>query len=152
MIMTQNDFDALHGYFIEDLKVGQKAKLIKKITDNDILQFSKLTGDNNPVHINNEFAEKTIFKKRIAHGFLSASFISTVIATQLPGPGSIYLKQSLKFLAPVYIDEEILVNISITEINKERGRVKLLTECFKSEKKILTGEAEILVSSKKNNL
>ena len=147
--MTQNDFDRLHGYFIEDLKVGQKAELTKKITDNDILQFSKLTGDNNPVHINNEFAEKTIFKERIAHGFLSASFISTVIATQLPGPGSIYLKQSLKFLAPVYIDEEILVNISITEINKEKGRVKLLTECFKSEKKILTGEAEILVSSKK---
>ena len=147
--MTQNDFDKLHGYFIEDLIIGQKAELTKKITENDILQFSKLTGDNNPVHINNEFAEKTIFKKRIAHGFLSASFISTVIATQLPGPGSIYLKQSLKFLAPVYIDEEILVNISITEINKEKGRVKLLTECFKSEKKILTGEAEILVSSKK---
>ena len=80
---------------------------------------------------------------------MSASFISTAIATKLPGPGSIYLRQSLKFLAPVFIDEEILVNISITAIDKEKGRVKLLTECFKSEKKILTGEAEILVSSKK---
>ena len=88
-------------------------------------------------------------KKKIAHGFLSASFISTVIATKLPGPGSVYLKQSLKFLAPVFIDEEIAVNVSITEVNKERGRVKLLTECFKSGNKILTGEAEILVSSKK---
>jgi len=147
--MTQNNFNTLHGFFIEDLKVGQKAELKKKITDNDILKFAQLTGDNNPVHTNNEFAEKTIFKKRIAHGFLSASFISTAIATKLPGPGSIYLRQSLKFLAPVFIDEEVLVSISITEINKEKCRVKLLTECFKSEKKILTGEAEILVSSKK---
>ena len=147
--MAQNDFDTLHGYFIEDLKVGQKAELKKKITENDIQQFAELTGDNNPVHINNEFAERTIFKKKIAHGFLSASFISTVIATKLPGPGSVYLKQSLKFLAPVFIDEEIAVNVSITEVNKERGRVKLLTEGFKSGNKILTGEAEILVSSKK---
>ena len=133
--MTQNDLNTFHGFFIEDLKVGQRAELKKKITDNDILKFAQLTGDNNPVHTNDEFAEKTIFKKRIAHGFLSASFISTAIATKLPGPGSIYLRQSLKFLAPVFIDEEILVNISITEINKEKGRVKLLTECFKSEKK-----------------
>ena len=121
--MAQNDFDTLRGYFIEDLKVGQKAELKKKITENDIQQFAELTGDNNPVHINNEFAERTIFKKKkIAHGFLSASFISTVIATKLPGPGSVYLKQSLKFLAPVFIDEEIVVNVSITEVNKERGR------------------------------
>ena len=147
--MAQNDFDTLHGYFIEDLKVGQKAELKKKITEKDIQQFAELTGDNNPVHINNEFAERTIFKKKIAHGFLSASFISTVIATKLPGPGSIYLKQTLKFLAPVFIDEEIVVNVSITEVNKERGRVNLLTECFKSGNKILTGGAEILVSSKK---
>ena len=129
--MTQNDFDTLHGYFIEDLKVGQKAELKKKITENDIQQFAELTGDNNPVHINNDLLKEQ-FSKKIAR-FLSASFISTVIATKLPGPGSIYLKQSLKFLAPVFIDEEIVVNVSITEVNKERGRVKLLTECFKSE-------------------
>ncbi len=80
---------------------------------------------------------------------MSASLISTVIATKLPGPGSIYLKQSLKFLAPVFIDEEISVKIVVLEINNEKKRVKLLTECFKSDIKILTGEAEILVNSKK---
>ena len=147
--MNDNDFEKLHGFFIEDLKVGQKAVLTKKITENDINRFSEITGDDNPVHVNEDFAKHTIFKKRIAHGFLSASLISTVIATKLPGPGSIYINQSLKFLAPVYIDEEISVNVIVLEINSEKKRVKLLTECFKSEKKILTGEAEILVNSKK---
>ena len=147
--MNVESFEKLHGFFIEDLKVGQKAILKKKITENDINQFSLVTGDNNPVHINEDFAKHTIFKKRIAHGFLSASLISTVIATKLPGPGSIYLKQSLKFLAPVFIDEEISVKIVVLEINNEKKKVKLLTECFKSDIKILTGEAEILVNSKK---
>ena len=147
--MSKKNFKKLHGFFIEDLEVGQKAILKKKITEDDIYQFSKITGDNNPVHVDEDFAKQTIFKKRIAHGFLSASLISTVIATKLPGPGSIYINQSLKFLAPVYIDEEISVNVVVLEINMEKKRVKLLTECFKSEKKILTGEAEILVNSKK---
>ncbi|MEC8265342.1 MAG: MaoC family dehydratase [Pseudomonadota bacterium] len=147
--MEENDFKKLHGFFIEDLEIGQKATLSKKITEDDINQFSQITGDDNPVHVNEDFAKQTIFKKRIAHGFLSASLISTVIATKLPGPGSIYISQSLKFLAPVFIDEEINVNIVVLEINREKKRVKLLTECFKSEKRILTGEAEILVNSKR---
>ena len=147
--MNDENFKKLHGFFIEDLRVGQESVLKKKITENDINEFSKITGDNNPVHLNENFAQHTIFKKRIAHGFLSASLISTVIATKLPGPGSIYINQSLKFLAPVFIDEEISVKIVVVEINKEKKRVKLLTECFKSDKKILTGEAEILVNSKK---
>ena len=146
--MEENDFKKLHGFFIEDLEIGQKATL-SKITEDDINQFSQITGDDNPVHVNEDFAKQTIFKKRIAHGFLSASLISTVIATKLPGPGSIYISQSLKFLAPVFIDEEINVNIVVLEINREKKRVKLLTECFKSEKRILTGEAEILVNSKR---
>ena len=133
--MEENDFKKLHGFFIEDLEIGQKATLSKKITEDDINQFSQITGDDNPVHVNEDFAKQTIFKKRIAHGFLSASLISTVIATKLPGPGSIYISQSLKFLARVFIDEEINVNIVVLEINREKKRVKLLTECFKSEKK-----------------
>jgi len=94
--------------------------------------------------------KKTIFKKRIAHGFLSASLISTVIANKLPGPGSIYLRQNLKFLAPVFIGDLLTVKVKVISLQIERKRVTLLTECFKSEKKILTGEAEILVESKKN--
>ena len=82
-----------------------------------------------------EFAKKTIFKQKVAHGFITASLISTVIATKLPGPGSIYLSQSLKFLAPVFINDEVMVRITVESLDYEKKRVKLTTECFKLEKK-----------------
>ena len=107
----------------------------KKILEKDIHDFSKLTGDNNPVHVDEEFAKLTIFKKKIAHGFLSGSLISTVIATKLPGPGSIYLNQSLKFLAPVFVNETVIAKVKIEEINLEKNKIKLLTECFIEKKK-----------------
>jgi 3-hydroxybutyryl-CoA dehydratase len=121
----------------------------KTVTIEDIKRFAEVSGDFNPVHLDEEFAKKTIFKGRIAHGFLIASFISTIIATELPGPGSIYLKQSLKFLAPVYINEKILVKVRIIEIYIEKSKVKLITECFKNKTLVLTGEAEILIQAKK---
>jgi 3-hydroxybutyryl-CoA dehydratase len=135
--------------FIEDFTVGMESTTEKTVTIEDIKRFAEVSGDFNPVHLDEEFAKKTIFKRRIAHGFLTASFISTVIATELPGPGSIYLKQSLKFLAPVYIDEKILVKVRIIEINIEKSKVKLVTECFKNKTLVLTGEAEILIQAKK---
>ena len=135
--------------FIEDFSVGMESTTEKTVTIEDIKKFAEVSGDFNPVHLDEEFAKKTIFKGRIAHGFLTASFISTIIATELPGPGSIYLKQSLKFLAPVYIDEKILVKVRIIEINIEKSKVKLITECFKNETLVLTGEAEILIQAKK---
>ena len=146
--MKLDQFTKLHGFFIEDLKVGQEAILSKTITEADIANFSGVTGDNNPVHISDDFASKTIFKKRVAHGFFTASLISTLIATKLPGPGSIYISQTLKFLAPAYIGDNILTKAIIQKIDKEKRRVNLLTECFISNKKILTGEAEILVDTK----
>ena len=146
--MKLDQFNKLHGFFIEDLKVGQEAILSKTITEADIANFSEVTGDNNPVHISDDFASKTIFKKRVAHGFFTASLISTLIATKLPGPGSIYISQTLKFLAPAYIGDNILTKAIIQKIDKEKRRVNLLTECFISNKKILTGEAEILVDTK----
>ena len=146
--MKLDQFNKLHGFFIEDLKVGQEAILSKTITEADIANFSEVTGDNNPVHISDDFASKTIFKKRVAHGFFTASLISTLIATKLPGPGSIYISQTLKFLAPAYIGDNILTKAIIQKIDKEKRRVNLLTECFISDKKILTGEAEILVDTK----
>ena len=146
--MKLDQFNKLHGFFIQDLKVGQEAILSKTITEADITNFSGVTGDNNPVHISDDFASKTIFKKRVAHGFFTASLISTLIATKLPGPGSIYISQTLKFLAPAYIGDNILTRVIIQKIDKEKRRVNLLTECFISDKKILTGEAEILVDSK----
>jgi len=134
--------------FIEDFSVGMESTMEKIVTLEDIKKFADVSGDFNPVHLDDEFAKKTIFKGRIAHGFLTASFISTIIATELPGPGSIYLKQSLKFLAPVYINEKILIKVSIVEVNIEKRKLKLSTECFKNKTLVLTGEAEILIQAK----
>ena len=97
-----------HGYYFEDLAVGMEASYAKKITNEDVLAFADLSGDTNPVHLNDAFAAGTIFKKRIAHGFLTGALFSTVLGTKLPGPGCIYLSQSLKFRAPVYIGDEVV--------------------------------------------
>ena len=148
--MKLETFKKLHGFFIEDLQLDQTDKIERKITEKDIDNFAKLTGDNNPVHTNLDFAKKTIFKQKVAHGFLSASLISTLIATKLPGPGSIYLSQNLKFLAPVFIDDLVRVKVTVKEIDHEKKKVKLQTECFKNEKKIISGEAIVLVNSKKD--
>ena len=148
--MKLETFKKLHGFFIEDLQLNQTDKIERKITEKDIDNFAKLTGDNNPVHTNLDFAKKTIFKQKVAHGFLSASLISTLIATKLPGPGSIYLSQNLKFIAPVFIDDLVRVKVTVKEIDHEKKKVKLQTECFKNEKKIISGEAIVLVNSKKD--
>ena len=94
------------GYDIEDLEVGMSASFAKTITEADIVMFAGVSGDMNPVHLDAEYAEKTVFKGRIAHGMLSAAFISTVLGTKLPGPGTVYLAQSLKFKAPVRIGDK----------------------------------------------
>jgi len=148
--MELENFKKLHGFFIEDLRLNQTEEFQKKITEKDINEFAKLSGDDNPVHTNSDFAKKTIFKQKVAHGFLSASLISMLIATKLPGPGSIYLSQNLKFLAPVFIDDLVRVKVTVEEIDQEKKKVKLQTECFKNEKKIITGEAVVLVNSKKD--
>ena len=142
--MELENFKKLHGFFIEDLRLNQTEEFEKKITEKDINEFAKLSGDDNPVHTNSDFAKKTIFKQKVAHGFLSASLISTLIATKLPGPGSIYLSQNLKFLAPVFIDDLVRVKVTVEEIDQEKKKVKLQTECFKNEKKINTGEPVVL--------
>ena len=148
--MELENFKKLHGFFIEDLRLNQTEEIEKKITEKDINEFAKLSGDDNPVHTNSDFAKKTIFKQKVVHGFLSASLISTLIATKLPGPGSIYLSQNLKFLAPVFIDDLVRVIVTVQEIDHEKKKVKLQTECFKNEKKIISGEAVVLVNSKKD--
>src|SRR5512147_836967 len=104
------------GYFIEDLSVGLAASYAKTITDADIVLFAGVSGDTNPVHLDQTFAEKTPFKTRIAHGMLSAGFISTVLGTKLPGPGAIYMSQTLKFKAPVKIGDTVVATCTVTEI------------------------------------
>ncbi len=111
---------SLDGYYIEDLTEGMTAVFGKTITDADILMFAGVSGDTNPVHLNEEFALGTAFHGRIAHGMLTASLISTVLGTKLPGPGCIYLSQNLKFLAPVRAGDTVRAEVTIRSIDREK--------------------------------
>lgn len=117
----------MKGKTINELKIGDTASFAKTITDVDVKMFAGITGDFNPVHINKEFAKTTMFKDRIAHGMLVASLFSTVLGTQLPGEGAIYLGQELKFTKPVYLDDTITATVTVTEVNIEKNRVVLET-------------------------
>ena len=134
--------------YFEDLKVGMSAEYAKTVTEADILLFAGVSGDNNPVHINEEYAATTRFKGRIAHGMLSASFISTVLGTRLPGPGSIYLSQSLKFKAPVKIGDTVVAVVSITDLDAEKKRVSLTTTCRVKDIVVIEGEAVVMTASR----
>jgi len=134
-----------HGYYLEDLSTGMTAAYAKTVTDADVVLFAGITGDSNPVHLDQEFAKKTLFEGRIAHGMLTASFISTVLGTKLPGPGCIYVSQNLKFKAPVRIGDTVRARVTITAINQERGRVTVETVCCVGGTVVIEGEAELLV-------
>jgi len=137
--------EALRGFYLDELTVGQQAVFAKTVTEADIVGYAGISGDMNPVHINEEFAKTTMFKTRIAHGMLSAGFISAVLGTKLPGPGCIYLSQTLKFMAPVKIGDTVTARATITEIAAEKKRVVLKTECLIAGKVVLDGEAVVMV-------
>jgi 3-hydroxybutyryl-CoA dehydratase len=120
----------------------------KTITETDIDAFAALTGDTNPVHLDSEYAATTPFKARIAHGMLSAGLISTVLGTQLPGPGCIYLEQQIKFKAPVFIGDTLVATVTVEDINQRRGRVSLKTQCFVNTKLVADGAASMMVDKK----
>lgn len=136
---------SLDGYFIEDLSEGMTAVFGKTITDADILMFAGVSGDTNPVHLNEEFALGTAFLGRIAHGMLTASLISTVLGTKLPGPGCIYLSQNLKFLAPVRAGDTVRAEATIRSIDRDKRRVVFDTACKVGSKVVLQGEAVTMV-------
>ncbi|MDP6390154.1 MAG: MaoC family dehydratase [Alphaproteobacteria bacterium] len=137
--------DDLHGYFLEDLSVGMSASYAKTVTETDIVLFAGISGDINPVHLNHEFAAETMFEGRIAHGMLTASFISTVLGTKLPGPGCIYLRQDLRFLAPVRANDTVQARITITDIDSDKQRVRTKTVCTIGDAKVVEGEALLYV-------
>lgn len=137
---------SLHGHYIEDLTEGMTAAFGKTITDADILMFAGVSGDTNPVHLNEEFAAGTPFQGRIAHGMLTASLISTVLGTKLPGPGCVYLSQTMRFLAPVRAGETVRAEVTLKTIDRERRRVTFETVCKVNGKNVLEGEALIMVS------
>lgn len=135
----------MDGYRFEELKIGMSAVFSRTITETDLRNFSGVSGDTNPMHLNEEFAAKTMFGKCIVHGMLTASLISTVIGTKLPGPGCIYMSQSLFFRAPVYVGDTVYAEAVITELFPEKRRVKLKTECSVRGKTVLDGEALIFI-------
>ena len=138
----------LHGYFIEDLEVGMADSYGKTVTDADIVAFAGVSGDTNPVHLNEEFAKETLFKGRIAHGMLAASFLSTVLGTRLPGPGAIYMGQTLNFRAPVKIGDTVVARVVVTDVDHEKRRIKVETTCKVGETVVVDGEAKLMVNSR----
>lgn len=144
---TQND---LRGTIcIEDLEIGMTRSLRKIISDRDIELFAEVSTDHNPVHLDDEYAMDTIFEGRIAHGMLTAGLISAVIGEQLPGHGTVYLGQTLKFLAPVRPGDLVEAIVTVTDMDIPKRRVTLETHCEIDGKKVLKGEAIVLAPSRK---
>lgn len=138
----------MQGKTINEIKVGDVAEFSKTISESDIYLYAGITGDMNPAHINEDYASKTFFKRRIAHGMLLGGFISAVLGNQLPGYGTIYISQDLKFLAPVYIGETITAQVQVIEIIVETSRIKLQTTCV-NQNGTLVLEGEAVVSPPK---
>lgn len=136
----------MQGYFVEELSVGQSETFTRTVTERDIQQFAAVTGDNNPVHLDEAYAATTRFKTRIAHGMLGAGFISAVIGTKLPGPGTIYLGQTLKFMAPVKIGDTVVAKVEVAAIAGKR--VTLKTTCSVGDTVVIDGEATVMVPAK----
>ncbi len=134
---------------IEDIEMGMIRHLSKKITDRDIEMFAEISTDHNPVHLDDDYARDTIFEGRIAHGMLTAGLISAVIGEQLPGHGTVYMGQSLKFLAPVRPGDTVRAEVEVIDIDHGKRRVQLDCRCLIDGKKVLIGEATVLAPSRK---
>jgi 3-hydroxybutyryl-CoA dehydratase len=123
----------MKGKTINEIKIGDTAEFAKTVSESDIYQYAGITGDFNPTHINEDYAKGTFFKTRIAHGMLSAGFISNILGNQLPGPGSIYIRQELNFTAPVRIGDTITARAEVIDISLDKNRVTLKTQCINQD-------------------
>src|SRR5436190_6287704 len=133
--------------YFEDLSVGMVETLSKTISSSDVVGFAQLTGDRNPIHLSEHFAAKTTFGRRIAHGLYTASLISAVLGTRLPGPGAVYISQMLNFRAPVKIGDTVVVTVTVAELIAERQRARLSCICKVADEVVLDGEALVKVPS-----
>ena len=149
-MVDEKTFSDLHGYYFEDLQVGMSAVHGKTVTDADVLMFTGVSGDTNPLHLNRDFAGGTPFGEPIVHGMLTASLISTLIGTRLPGPGCIYMNQSLKFTAPVRVGDTVIARATIREMDRERPYVIMETICEVDGEIVLEGKAKIKVPRRSN--
>jgi len=147
-IEAQKILKEFHGYYFEELELGMSDVFGRTITDADIVTFAGVSGDTNPVHLNDEYAKKTQFGSRIAHGMLTASLISTVIGTKLPGPGSIYVSQTHRFRAPVRVGDTVMARAEIVKLIPEKNFVELKTICWVGDTKVVDGSATVMVPSK----
>lgn len=135
-------------YYFEDLELGMEASYQKLVTEADINAFAEVTGDKNPVHLDANHAAKTIFKERIAHGMLTASYISAVFGMELPGPGVIYVSQTLNFRAPVKIGQTVTAKVRVIELFPPKRRAQFECVCTADGKVVLEGEAMLLVPAR----
>jgi len=129
--------------YFEDLSVGMRETYAKEVKASDVVGFAEISGDRNPIHLSEHFAAKTPFGGRIAHGLYTASLISAVIGTRLPGPGAIYISQTLRFLAPVRIGDTVVASVEVVELSEKGRRGKLRCECRVGDTVVLEGEAEV---------
>jgi 3-hydroxybutyryl-CoA dehydratase len=136
----------MKGKTIHEIKVGDTAEFTKTITEADVVLFAGITGDFNPAHVNQVWAEGTRFQGRIAHGMLSAGIVSAVLGMYLPGPGTIYLSQELRFLAPVHIGDTITARVEVQELVKEKNRVRLQTTCQNQDDTIVVEGTAIVLA------
>jgi 3-hydroxybutyryl-CoA dehydratase len=140
----------LRALCFEDLSVGMTERLRKAVSSSDVVGFAEVTGDRNPIHLSEHFAAKTPFGTRIAHGLYTASLISAVLGTRLPGPGAIYISQTLNFRAPVKIDDIVDVSVSVVELLPEKYRARLACACTVGDEVVLDGEAWVKVPSRES--
>lgn len=138
----------LQTLYYEDLSVGMKESLSKTVRSSDVVGFAEVSGDRNPIHLSEHFAARTPFRTRIAHGLYTASLISAVLGTRLPGPGAIYLSQTLNFKAPVKIDDVVTVTVTVTELIEKGNRAKLACICEVDGTVVLEGEAMVKVPTR----
>ena len=134
--------------YLDEMFVGMTATTGKTITEADILMYAAVSTDTNPTHLNAEFAAAGPFKERVAHGMLTAGLISAVLGTQLPGPGTVYLAQTLRFRGPVKIGDTVTATVEVTEINLDKKRATLKTHCVVVGKTVIEGEATVLVPTR----
>jgi len=131
--------------YLHKIKIGMKASYTHTITDADIKMFAKISGDQNPIHIDEEFAKKSRYKKRISHGLLTASYFSALFGTKIPGEGCVYASQSLKFKRPVYLGDTVTAIVEVTKVDLKKKKIFFKTECVVKDKVVTYGEAEIFV-------
>ncbi len=135
----------LKTLYFEELAIGMQAEFAKSISEADIVAFAEVTGDKNPVHLDEAYAAKTMFKGRIAHGMLTAGLVSAVFGTRMPGPGAIYISQTLNFKAPVRIGDHAVAKVKVVELVPEKRRARFECVCLVNDKPVLDGEAVLMV-------